>query len=84
MPGLVPSHEWTPATFVATKDGCAVISLMMAIHPGQGAWTRLLARLKANYPVVMIVAPISERFTARLARDGFHQTMPGVWIFYRP
>jgi hypothetical protein len=70
LPCLLPVDEWEPDSFVAVKDGEARISLIVARRPGTGAWTRLLARLKANRLQVTIIAPMPY-FEAHLQRIGF-------------
>lgn len=70
LPSFLPLTDWHDDSFVAVKDGEAHISLVHAIMPGQGAWTRLLARLREAKLRVVVIAPLP-RFEAHLQRIGF-------------
>lgn len=78
------SHDWRPDSFLALADRQNEIEapLLVARHPGQGAFTRLVERLYRDGYRFGVVSPMAG-FAAHLARCGWyrerHSTRGDIW-----
>lgn len=71
MPCLLPCLEWHQDSFVAIKELDAQVSVLLALRPGNGAWTRLFRALRASGYRVGVVCPLG-RFRDHLERCGWY------------
>jgi len=79
-PGEVPwlsTEEWKEDTVVSIEGYTVRLILLVAVRPGHGAFTRLIARLRRAGLKPAVVAPMPP-FAAALERRGWRSRIIGT------